>query len=103
MLTNVEEVVKYLRESTKEATPEEIDRIRATLYNAKRAAKGLRFHGYIPNEFLPYKKLVLDYLVDNGLIKKPSMYALASFATRSLFISVLKQIKKAQETPNITT
>ncbi len=54
---------------------------------------------YLPNEYAPKKQIVIDYLYDQGLLKRKSDYAFASFCVKTLISNVIDTIKKQQNSP----
>ena len=91
-----EETIEALREDVKTASLEEIKKVRLLLYKATRRRKGKYFTGYLHGEYYEYAPIVIDYLYENGLIKKRSLYALVSFAAENLIATVVKTIKQGK-------
>ena len=60
--------------------------------------KGVKFSGYIPDMYKAAIPVVLDYLYDNKVIKKRTIYNLASVAVSLVIDDILDKIKKGRET-----
>lgn len=59
--------------------------------------KGVKFSGYIPDSYKPAIPLVLDYLYDQKVIKKRTIYNLATVSITLVIDDVLDKIKKGRE------
>jgi hypothetical protein len=58
--------------------------------------RGIRLTGYIPDIYKPAIPLVLDYLYDQKVIKKRTIYNLATVATTLVIEDVIAKIKEKQ-------
>jgi hypothetical protein len=76
--------------------PEEIRNLRKRLTKALRKApgKGRIISGYIPEQYIPYLPLVVDYCFQRGYIKKKTDYALTSFAITNLIYNITTKIRE---------
>jgi hypothetical protein len=57
--------------------------------------QGIRFSGYIPEVYRDIVPIVLDYLAENGLIKKRSIYNLATMSVLLVVEDVIEKIKES--------
>jgi hypothetical protein len=60
----------------------------------KHVTQGIRFSGYIPEVYRDIVPIVLDYLAENGLIKKRSIYNLATMSIMLVIEDVIEKIKE---------
>jgi hypothetical protein len=60
----------------------------------KHVTQGIRFSGYIPEVYRDIVPIVLDYLADNELIKKRSIYNLATMSIMLVIEDVIEKIKE---------
>lgn len=61
----------------------------------KHVTQGIRFSGYIPEVYRDIIPIVLDYLSENGLIKKRSIYNLATMSVALVIDDVINKIKES--------
>ena len=61
----------------------------------KHVTQGMRFSGYIPEVYRDIVPIVLDYLKENGLIKKRSIYNLATMSVALVIDDVINKIKES--------
>ena len=59
--------------------------------------KGMRFNGYLPEIYKPAIPIVLDYLYDNKVIQRRTMYNLASVAVSLVIDDIVAKIKESHE------
>jgi hypothetical protein len=60
----------------------------------KHVTQGIRFSGYIPEVYRDIVPIVLEYLADNKLIKKRSIYNLATMSIMLVIEDVIEKIKE---------
>ena len=60
----------------------------------KHITQGIRFSGYIPEVYRDIVPIVLDYLKENELIKKRSIYNLATMSIMLVIEDVIEKIKE---------
>ena len=60
----------------------------------KHVTQGIRFSGYIPEVYRDIVPLVLEYLKENGMIKKRSIYNLATMSVLLVIDDVVAKIKE---------
>ena len=64
----------------------------------KYSDRGIKFSGYIPDMYKAAIPVVLDYLYDQKVIKKRTIYNLATVSITLVIDDVLDKIKKGRET-----
>ena len=60
----------------------------------KHVTQGIRFSGYIPEVYRDIIPIVLEYLAENGMIKKRSVYNLATMSVLLVIEDVIEKIKE---------
>lgn len=60
----------------------------------KHITQGIRFSGYIPEVYRDIVPIVLEYLAENDLIKKRSIYNLATMSIMLVIEDVIEKIKE---------
>jgi len=60
----------------------------------KHVTQGIRFSGYIPEVYRDIVPIVLEYLKENGMIKKRSIYNLATMSIMLVIEDVIEKIKE---------
>jgi len=65
----------------------------------KHVAQGIRFSGYIPEPYRAVIPVVLEYLKENDLIKRRTIYNLATMSVMLVIEDVIEKIKAAGELP----
>ena len=60
----------------------------------KHVTQGIRFSGYIPEVYRDIVPIVLEYLKENGMIKKRSIYNLATMSVLLVIDDVVAKIKE---------
>ena len=61
----------------------------------KHVTQGIRFSGYIPEVYRDIIPIVLEYLKENGMIKKRSIYNLATMSVLLVIEDVVEKIKES--------
>jgi len=97
-MTQSSELNSALREMSVEDLTDLQRRIRLEKQR-KHISQGIRFTGYIPEGYRDIIPIILDYLKENDIIKKRSIYNLATMSIRLVIDDVIDKIKEKGEMP----
>jgi hypothetical protein len=88
---------QQIASSIKEMSVDELTRLQYMIRQEKQrkhVTQGIRFSGYIPEVYRDIVPIVLDYLAENKLIKKRSIYNLATMSIMLVIEDVIEKIKE---------
>jgi len=88
---------QQIASSIQEMSVDELTRLQYLIRQEKQRkhiTQGIRFSGYIPEVYRDIVPIVLDYLADNELIKKRSIYNLATMSIMLVIEDVIEKIKE---------
>ena len=89
---------QQIASSIQEMSVDELTRLQYMIRQEKQrkhVTQGIRFSGYIPEVYRDIVPIVLDYLKENGLIKKRSIYNLATMSIMLVIEDVIEKIKES--------
>lgn len=89
---------QQIASSIREMSVDELTRLQYMIRQEKQrkhVTQGIRFSGYIPEVYKDIVPIVLDYLSENGLIKKRSIYNLATMSIMLVIEDVIEKIKES--------
>ena len=95
---------KEFREDIKDMTEEELSELQKAIRYEKQkkySKKGIQFCGYIDEKYKDILPLVMDYLMDTGVITKKTMYNFSSMAVREVINTVIVEIRKGGKTKSM--
>ena len=88
---------QQIASSIQEMSVDELTRLQYLIRQEKQrkhVTQGIRFSGYIPEVYRDIVPIVLDYLAENEMIKKRSIYNLATMSVLLVIEDVIEKIKE---------